>query len=163
MDENEDDNNTSYHLILDIDGTLITNTKNYEPYPRPYLEEFLVSSFNMFDTVSIWSAAHSSWINEVMNKILNPILKKHNKQFHFVWDFTYCKKNYINDMCLISKPLKYVWNRYNPIMHSKNTYILDNTPETYKDNLENAIPIQTYEYEDRFDDNELLKIANIFK
>ena len=57
------------HLILDIDGTLIASTSN-TIIKRPYLEYFINVSFEIFERVSIWTAANEDHAKKVAKQII---------------------------------------------------------------------------------------------
>ncbi len=130
------------NLILDLDGTLITDIYNpfmnvRIPYSRPYLKEFLSYVFSKFQNVGIWTNANNEWYYCVYNQILSKYLPE-GKQFSFV----YVRRN----ECLEPrpKPLTRIYEMYPNIYNNKNTYIIDDSPFTYMYNVENAIHINTY-------------------
>lgn len=144
-------------IILDIDGTLICYD-DVIPYARPYLKEFLKYLFDKFEYVAIWSAASEWWVNLVYKKILKPLLPE-GKEFLFLWsgkrctqiiDFEDERNNEFYPISISIKRLKKVWKRYK-FLNKHNTLILDDTKETYIHNYGNAIPIPTYELEQKED------------
>lgn len=58
------------NLILDLDGTLICD-KCKEPHGRPFLSEFIQWSFATYQHVSVWTASSASWLQYVLEKVLN--------------------------------------------------------------------------------------------
>lgn len=153
------------HIILDIDGTLVGSDKEFNIYPRPHIKEFLNYCFKEFDSVSIWTAASKDWADRVLNTVAP------KRTFRFVWSEDRCtyrsdrNKIYQGDFFafpIVIKPLKKVWRKYDD-MTRDNTIIVDDTPNTYKDNYGNAIPITTYKHEDDKNDDELLKLIQFLK
>lgn len=157
------------NLILDMDGTLIDNyycakTKNTIIVPRPYLKEFFDFVFENFIYVSIWTHGVREWYDEVYEKVFKYYIPA-GKSFHFVRS----RKNYYYTTLL--KPLSKIYKKY-PEYNCFNTLILDDNPGTYANNIENAVPINSFLYfcEDEDDkeylelqDNELLNILSLFK
>lgn len=131
------------HLILDLDGTLIDDQGACQA--RPYLKEFLDFCFTTFETVSIWTTASRLWFNHIYQLLLAP------RVFTFVYCEDRCTTLLDRDVDTLFpesiqiKPLKKVFqNRSLP--HSKNnTFMVDDTPETYCRNYGNAIPITTFQ------------------
>jgi TFIIF-interacting CTD phosphatase-like protein len=163
-----------FHIILDIDGTLIDNVGD-SIYQRPYLKEFLDYCFETFETVSIWTAASREWYNEVNEKIFSKLKLKTKeslqsklltpRKFYFVWTGERC--TFISDQKAIEdgdfyaqrikiKRLKKIWDKRG-LLTRHNTLILDDTPITYAENYGNAIPIDTYNHKNE-DDDSLLKL-----
>lgn len=151
----------SFHIVLDVDGTLISEVlhEDEKVCPRPYLKEFLLFVFQHFDSVNIWTAASQQWWNYVYKKVIFSHLPE-GKTFHRVW----CERCiYVVDVddgyrrykC---KPLQKYWKRKNWGMKKHNTLIVDDTPETYMQNHSNAIPILSYYGQD--DDEELKRVIN---
>ncbi len=141
----------SKHIILDLDGTLICGDGiSVVLKPRPYLSEFLDYVFRKFDTVSIWTAATPEWFNHVYMTVLSRLLPP-GRGFRFVWTRNKCRETKIRKMVghnlleylTYIKPLEEVYGVYLD-MNCSNTYIVDDTPDTYKLNFMNAIPILSY-------------------
>lgn len=153
------------HLILDIDGTLISDSSTENNIIiRPYLKYFLQYAFDKFKTVSIWTAASKDWADTIYNNILKPNMPN-NKDFTFIWDRKKCtQKSHKRAIMegdfyahpIIVKELKKVWKHFG-FMNKDNTLILDDTPNTYTDNYGNVIPISTYI--DNENDDHLLKLT----
>lgn len=155
-------------LILDIDGTLVTEVDTEHDYklvkPRPGLKEFLTLCFQVCDHVSVWTAASPEWFGLIYSMHLKDILDELKVEF----DFVYCQ-----DRCSVLwdtdpedyhpkttriKPLRKVWrskDKYN----KHNTLILDDTPITYMKNYGNAIPIKKYTGE--INDSELHRVGQL--
>uniref|UniRef100_A0A6C0EPC9 FCP1 homology domain-containing protein n=1 Tax=viral metagenome TaxID=1070528 RepID=A0A6C0EPC9_9ZZZZ len=144
------------NLILDMDGTLIdhyycTRKCDIIIIPRPYLSDFLTFVFDNFNRVSIWTNADEDWYKKVYEKVLKHYIPK-NKSFHFIKTRTYNST--------IIKPLTFIYNIY-PEYNSSNTIIIDDNPNTYVNNTDNAIPIPTFLY--LIHDDELLKTITVLK
>ena len=147
------------NLILDIDGTLISESFFIEA--RPFLKEFLTYCFETFDTVSIWTAAPQEHFEFVNKRFFKPILDSIQQDWKFVFTNKKCSITYIqNDYnyfykqpCIV-KRLKKVWKR--PGFTRHNTIIIDDKKYTYMNNWGNAIPIDTYRGE--FDDDKLQRL-----
>jgi|694.fasta_scaffold05341_14 hypothetical protein len=134
------------NIILDLDGTLI----NEKMEPRPYLKVFLHTLFSRFQNVSIWTFATIEWFYPVFERVLKPLMPE-GKTFHFVR----CRIGQYNTGI---KPLTEVYGRFPNIYNAKNTLIVDNTPYTYSQNPQNAIPISTFTGNPF--DKEFLRILN---
>ena len=148
------------NIILDIDGTLIAVLKNgdaQKPIARPYLREFLKFVFEHFDNVSIWTHAENSWFLQVYYEILIYLIPN-NKHFNFIITR---RENY-QIQWDTPKLLSNIYKLY-PFYTNQNTYILDDTPMTYRFNVHNAIPINTYYHVNKDYDNELLRIIQVIK
>ena len=151
------------YLILDIDGTLISDN---EPIIfRPYLSDFLNSCFDIFDTVSIWSAASEDHVKSIAEQIL-PL----DQQWLFVRHSKHCHKKYSSGFVgiyggvITEKRLRNIWKSktYRGLGITKtNTIIIDNTPSVCIRNYGNAIYVETF-IEDPKDD-ELLKLIPYLK
>lgn len=150
------------HLILDIDGTLISEATAYEPIIfRPHLDEFLDFCFETFETVSIWSAAGKDHVNNISIRILPK-----GKNWLFVKHSEHCHKRYGSGCgeCpafITQKRLINVWrtNKYRNLgVKRENTIIVDNTPEVCVKNYGNAIYIRTFQGESN--DEELIKLKS---
>jgi hypothetical protein len=115
---------------------------------------FLDFCFDHFDSVSIWTAAPREWLERVRARFLS------DRHFRFIWTRERCilrgryQGSYWNSYdctpeCI--KPLKRVWRHYLD-MNRHNTIIVDDTPETYRQNYGNAVPIPTFNWPDSDDD-----------
>ena len=157
-----------YHIILDLDGTLISRDPKNNPRQRPFLYNFLVFCFENFKSVSIWTAANFQWLDIVMNDILNPFLRNYGYNFRFIWTYEMCDKryekliftpNYTNKYDYVYvKSLKKVWKKYLD-MNEKNTIMVDDNIYSSLDNLENSFEIKSWDYDD-YIDTELKKLMN---
>ena len=153
------------NIILDIDGTLIEcfddDSKITE---RPYLKQFFKYIFEKFESVSIYTHAKQDWCDEVCKKCLNKLIPE-GKQFDFIWTRSECITEYFSESCYSSysnieitiiKPLQKVYDKF-PNYNEFNTFILDDTPSTYRDNIENSIKINSFTGKDN--DKELLRVV----
>jgi hypothetical protein len=141
------------NIILDLDGTLI----NDKVQPRPHLKYFFYFIFQNFQRVSIWTLGNNEWFNRAYSEVLRPLMPV-GSYFHFVW----CRINHINTLFHgVVKPLNTVYNTFPGMYTEKNTFIVDDTPSTYQENMNNALAITTYR--DSPTDTELLRIISIFK
>lgn len=103
----------SYHIVLDIDGTLIDSSTNkiecvkphfgvmndettYYFYKRPYLDEFLEFCFKEFDSVSLWTAGDQFWLD---NFIKNIIKKEYSNKFLFTYNRDRCTSRNKRESC----------------------------------------------------------------
>lgn len=135
------------NIILDMDGTLITD-KWGKPKARPYLKSFLNFCFKYFDKVGIWTAANDVWFNQVYREILHPILFSLKKKFHFIYidkNTRMIEKN--GTVVEVIKPLRNIWQRITKpydSLNSKNTIIIDDTPEVCIQNKSSSIIVPSF-------------------
>lgn len=113
---------------------------------RPGLYRFLTFLFANFD-VAVWTAAHVTYMNAVVNHIFT---QTQRQELVFAWSYAQCEP-YIPDKCLRLKPLRRIWSRYFNRYSKSNTFIIDDTPETYSENVDNALPIKTWTREELID------------
>ena len=142
-----------WNIVLDVDGTLVEDVSDevvedeYEtplPAPRPYLTEFMQFCFAEFQHVAIWSAASSDWIDPIIKNIIPPP----PRHYHFIWANKHISRSITHQMgrnvdVRIKKKLKKVCNHF-PEFTLHNTLILDDTPQTYRDNYGNAVGISRW-------------------
>lgn len=154
------------NLILDMDGTLIDSYFSFDTgkmviIPRPYLKEFFDFAFENFTNVSIWTNGTKEWYDEVCKRVLLSYIPI-GKSFHFVKTRTN-----LFDTNII-KPLSEIYKIYS-CYNNSNTFILDDNPDTYVCNVENSIPITTFETilddenKNCNNDNELIKVISLLK
>lgn len=139
-----------FHLVLDVDGTLVAETDNDTCVParRPHLGAFLEFVFAEFASVSVWSNARPEWILPILAKIREE--HKH-PEFAFVRTRTRRRARSQNNEDL--KKLKKVFRDGRT---RDNTLILDDLPATYHQNYGNAVGISTWLGDP--DDRELLDV-----
>lgn len=125
-----------FHLILDVDGTLVEEVVDQKEVPRlrPHLKEFLDYAFEHFVSVIVWTNAGSEWCNPILERI-----QEETKCREFRVVLTGDKRTSLNEV----KNLKKIY-KICPDMNKDNTLILDNTPATYRNNYGNAIGITTW-------------------
>lgn len=141
------------NLILDLDGTLVDRDED-GAIARPHLNEFLAYAFEKFDRVSVWTNATTDWFEQINKEILLSALPP-EKSFDFVWTRDQCV---LEDVITTSnppfcfpvtrKPLTKVWDQFPDTYNRSNTFIVDNTPETYDHNIENAIAVKSFTWDD---------------
>lgn len=134
-------------IVLDVDGTLLDHiplpfpdnyTRLPEPVARPGLKEFLAFVFQEFETVIIWTAGKKMWYDKAYAEVLKPNLPP-GKDFHFV------KTRDTTKPYVPLKPLTEIYARF-PQYNATNTLAVDDNPETFKDNVENAVHIHPFFY-----------------
>lgn len=162
------DTEKGIHIILDIDGTLVRdiNSPDEEIIPRPYLKEFLQTCFQVCNKVSIWTAATERWFHYIYTDFIRKHLKE-GQSFDLIFTESRCSVSLDRDpddwkpTPSISKQLRKIWRHKKLKKHytKHNTLILDDTPETYRKNYGNAIPISTYTGD--IGDSELLKVSKL--
>ena len=133
------------NIVLDMDNTLITHDKRGVIYSRPFLKDFLTYCFDHFDRVSIWTAANRDWFDYVYHHIFEPIMESRYMRFDFVFTREKCtfRTDPHNLHLATIKPLKKVWSFREGYTRS-NTLIVDDNPETFQDNFDNAIIIRPF-------------------
>lgn len=98
---------------LDIDGIMMWGTK------RPYLREFLETSFEVFDIVGVWSAGTSEYVREVVREIFP-------RRPDFIWTRKDCVEHMelLSKVIILQKPLTKLF-RSCPDIDPKRTLIVD--------------------------------------
>ncbi len=157
-------------LVLDLDSTLIWSDFKYVPgYDfefsirgqkvwvklRPGLETFLNEAQKHYD-VGVWSAASKDYVRYIALRILPKAIfvmsgERCTDHVHFC---PMGEKNRYN-----IKKLSKIWNLRSNHYTRRNTVIVDDTPETYRLNYGNSIPIRPYTGADH--DTELARIMSI--
>jgi hypothetical protein len=131
------------NIILDMDGTLLDHgldaNMQFVPVPRAYLTDFMQFVFDHFERVSIWTAASLSWYERCYEDILRHHVPE-GKSFHFVMT----REDYDADRYV--KPLRLVYEQYPDEYNPDNTLIVDDNHLTYAENLDNAVPVQSFVY-----------------
>jgi len=153
-------NSLGKNIVLDVDHTLITAIKvgnEYEPIARPHLKEFFEFIFANFDNVSIWTHAEESWFLEVYYKVLEHVMPP-DKMFQFV----ITRENNKPIEWDTPKMLSTLYTMY-PNHNHLNTWIVDDTPMTYRFNLSNAVSIDPYNETNLETDTELLRLIHLFQ
>jgi len=153
------------NIILDMDGTILDHlqlTVNCLPQPigRPYLDVFMKYIFNNFERVSIWTAGTKEWFQLCYYRVLKEYIPEGK-----LFDFVLTREDFKNFYPL--KPLYFIYNKF-PAYNVTNTLIVDDTPITYSQNIENAIGIKSFFYdlltkEERKNDCELIKLIDVLE
>ena len=152
-------------LVLDVDGTLIYGS----PDPsadgsddfavvaegqtiwikrRPGLNDFLKFCKENYD-LAVWSSGTKEYIEKILAVIGLEVadLKYFFTRKDCVLKFLKTQApDECEDRAMIIKPLNIIWKHGHYASHD--TMILDDTPETYQENKEHAIPIYSYRGED---------------
>lgn len=151
-------NLSKFHIILDIDGTLVQTVAQHEgmifgepdyedfdlrlcSYKRPGLEKFINFCFTHFQSVSLWTAG----THEYAEFIARSIAPK-GYQFMFVLSRTHCKDHPIHDGTLV-KDMNDLWScdiakTFN--ISEENSFILDDNEDYCFCNPKNAVLIKTW-------------------
>lgn len=144
-------------LVLDIDGTLLSESENVgvasmASLLRPNLVEFLDFAFVSFSGVAIWTAASQEWLDA----FLHAVDPKRMRTWAFAWSFS--RISWLRLEAAASdgpsepvlqhvKRLSKIWK--NKALRSRGflphtTLIVDNNPSCCLANYGNAIYIKTY-------------------
>lgn len=155
------------HLILDLDGTLISEPlhSTTAPVARPGLSAFFQWVFQNFATVSIWTAASNQWFQWANRNILLPHMPP-TAQFFRVWTQDRC--TWILDFDPdsdrpVSQPLKKLskfCKKHHHGITRHNTVILEDTPSNCMKNHGNMILIKTLTEQEPDLDSELIKMKH---
>lgn len=149
---NSTDNNDC--IIFDMDGTLIDNIPSKAlgfpenpyftsmPIARPGMKDILHYAFENFAYVSIWTATSDVWFRTVNRELFEPNMPP-GKSFHFVKTRTRAVVPF-NRISL--KPLDEIYRTYTEYTGS-NTIIVDDNPETFKNNINNALHVPSFFYD----------------
>lgn len=143
-------------LILDLDETLVYSSENplerspdfcieqYFVYTRPGLEDFL-NECNQLYKIAIWTFGSKNYAKEIVNNIFPSEIEP-----CFIFSRERCsyRFNYEFGVYEVVKPLKKVKRRGFSI---ERIIIIDDSPETFKDNYGNAILVNKY-YGDQGDE-----------
>ena len=137
------------NIILDVDHTLCgyipfgfkenTVGNQLQPIPRPGLRKFLRFVFAHYERVSIWTAGTTEWYRKVKSTVLEPNMPS-GATFHFE------KTRIDGEQLTTLKPLRKVYAVY-PEYTAENTLIVDDNPNTFRENMQNAIHIPPFHYD----------------
>lgn len=129
-------------VILDIDGTLISESLK----PRPLLRWFLSELFSRY-RVGIWTAACTEHAAAIVQKFFTP---EQQAQLICCWDGRRCtiRHEIVPDAGFTTqrislKRLKHLARHLKVSLD--HILIVDDTPHTYRENYGNAIRIETFE------------------
>lgn len=151
-------------LVLDIDGTLIygsadppTDDSDYFMViaqkqaicvqKRPGLDLFLKFCKENYD-LAVWSSGTKEYVEKILAVIgldvdsLKYFFTRNDCELRMIKS----KSSDGEDRAIILKPLERIWRQ--GTYAASDVWILDDTPETYQDNMQNAIPIYSYRGED---------------
>lgn len=136
------------HLILDLDGTLV-HCDDQVIYPRPYLHIFMKVCFELFETVSIWTAAGKEYANVVVDMI-----RPKGHDFLFIRYDKNCTIRYNTSFgefskVIVKKKLRNIWKakKYRRMGITKyNTIIIEDTPSNCSENYGNAVYVPEYRH-----------------
>lgn len=151
-------------LILDVDRTLVECfvENDAKITTRPFLKQFFDHIFRICETVSIWTYSTEDRYNKKCKELLESLIPR---PFFFTWTRLECHVERERTNCIssyyettVTKPLSKVYERF-PCHNEWNTFIIDDTQETYRYNSDNAIPIYPYE-NDEVEDFELLRVMD---
>ncbi|XP_056647963.1 ubiquitin-like domain-containing CTD phosphatase 1 [Diorhabda sublineata] len=152
-------------LVLDIDYTLFDHRSTAQTgaeLMRPYLHEFLMSSYEYYDIV-IWSATGMKWIEEKM-KLLG-VSSNPNYKIAFYLDSLAMISVHIPKYGVVDvKPLGVIWGKF-PQFTSKNTIMFDDIRRNFIMNPKNGLRIKPFReaHLNRGKDKELLNLAKYLK
>lgn len=154
-------------VIFDLDGTLIWSIflpddltlkqadftiqvygNIFAVRKRPGLDNFLMWCRQHF-RLAVWTAAKPAYAYAIVETIFKGI------QLEFVFTSQHVTQSLRSEV-IIRKSLLRVWAIPFQWFNHRNTRIIDDTPETYEFNKENAIPITTWT--DDTSDTELLRV-----
>ncbi|KAF2076778.1 hypothetical protein CYY_001905 [Polysphondylium violaceum] len=161
-------------LVLDLDHTLLDfKDQNVENMKRPYLEEFLVSSYQDYD-IGIWSQTSWKWIEIKLTEL--GLLTNPKFKICFVMDQTLMFKvtsfrNVNSERTEFKhqvKALEIIWCHKELGQHftSKNTVHVDDLCKNFAMNPKNGVYIPPFKLKDahkRLPDMALLHLAKYLK
>jgi len=153
-------NLSKFHVILDIDGTLVHTVAQHEgmifgepdyedfdlhlcSYKRPGLDAFINFCFTHFQSVSLWTAGTQEYA-EFIARSIAPL----GYQFMFVLSRIHCKDHPLHEGTLV-KDMTDLWNSdiaktFN--INEDNSFIIDDNEDYCYCNPRNAIVIKTWKY-----------------
>ena len=154
--------NKKLHIVLDIDGTLMSHAFIDKPhsngksssgaffYYRPGLISFLDYCVEHCASVSIWTAACKEWMHDFIQSL--PV--RFHKIFLFTWHVNRCtytvrRTGLMKTRMFILKRLSKVWKKkwaQKAAMNRHNTIIVEDTPSNCLDNYGNAIYVPAYRW-----------------
>jgi hypothetical protein len=153
-------NLSKFHLILDIDGTLVHTVAQHEgmifgepdyedfdlhlcSYKRPGLDTFVNFCFAHFQSVSLWTAGTQEYAEFIARSIVPK-----GFQFLFVLSRVHCRDHPVHEGSLV-KELNDIWTSdiaktFN--VSEENTLIIDDNEDYCYSNPKNAIVVKTWKY-----------------
>jgi TFIIF-interacting CTD phosphatase-like protein len=153
-------NLSKFHLVLDIDGTLVHTVAQHEgmlfgepdyedldlhlcSYKRPGLDKFIEFCFTHFQSVSLWTAGTQEYADFVARSIAPK-----GYQFLFVLSRMHCKDHPSIDGTLV-KDMYDLWNSdiaKTFQINEENSFIIDDNEDYCSCNPKNAIVVKTWKY-----------------
>ena len=171
--EEEDQSKYPIAVILDLDGTLISEVASIydSTFLRPGAVQLINWLFENFETVGIWTAATKWWFEEQYRTHFEPII---TRPFHLTWFVERCVEVSRGEAFMLDampgrvkiKPLvKIVESPFGKErgITLKNILIVDDTTQTYERNYGNAIPVKRYYGEPDDIELELVKMEILKK
>lgn len=153
-------NLSKFHLVLDIDGTLVHTVAQHESmifgepdyeefdlhlcsYKRPGLDAFIEFCFTHFQSVSLWTAGTQEYADFIARSIAPK-----GFQFLFVLSRMHCRDHPAISETLV-KDMNDLWNSEIAKtfqITQQNTLIIDDNEDYCFCNLQNAIIVKTWKY-----------------
>jgi len=149
---------SKFHLILDIDGTLVHTMAHdgffegpdYEDldlrlcsYKRPGLDDFIEFCFTHFQSVSLWTAGTQEYAEFIAKSIAPP-----GYQFLFILTRIHCKDHPFIEGTLV-KDMNDLWASeiaQTFQLNESNSIIIDDNEDYCSANPRNAIVVKTWKY-----------------
>jgi len=153
-------NLSKFHVILDIDGTLVHTVAQHEgmifgepdyedfdlqlcSYKRPGLDAFVNFCFTHFQSVSLWTAGTQEYAEFIARSIAPP-----GYQFMFVLSRIHCRDHPLHEGTLV-KDMNDLWSSevaktFN--ISEENSFIVDDNEDYCYCNPKNAIVIKTWKF-----------------
>lgn len=153
-------NLSKFHLVLDIDGTLVHTVAQHEgmifgepdyedldlklcSYKRPGLTKFMEFCFTHFQSVSLWTAGTQEYADFVARSVAPK-----GYQFLFVLSRMHCKDHPSIEGTLV-KDMHDLWNSdiaKTFQINEENSFIIDDNDDYCSSNPRNAIIVKTWKY-----------------
>ncbi|KAI8376377.1 HAD-like domain-containing protein [Radiomyces spectabilis] len=145
-------------LILDLNGTLVSRTKQSSMYVRPYQAQFLQYIFSNFD-VAVWSTARPENVANMCR-----LFGEFKDQIVMIWNRTHfglTQAEYYGKTKTV-KDLERVWDYFDDEYNAYNTILLDDTPSKAVVQPYNSIHLREFDHLlptfSQYGDNELLHV-----
>jgi len=153
-------NLSKFHLVLDIDGTLVHTVAQHEgmifgepdyedldlhlcSYKRPGLNQFIEFCFTHFQSVSLWTAGTQEYADFIARSIAPK-----GYQFLFVLSRMHCKDHPSIEGTLV-KDMNDLWNSdiaKTFQINEENSFIIDDNEDYCACNPKNAIVVKTWKH-----------------
>lgn len=102
---------------------------------RPFTDHFIEYCFERFEKVIVWSAGTYEYVHHICEVLFQ------KQKPHEILTFDDCEKD--SDGKFRCKPLETLYKKYD-CLNPKNTLIIDDNPQAFSCNLENAVQIAQY-------------------